>query len=77
MFGFGEAIAVPAAPPKSTVQAALRFVPVRVTPVPPAVGPLVGLIDVRVGDGATNVNALVSEALPLEHATVTFTAPAA
>jgi len=77
VFEFGEAIAVPAAPPKSTVHAALRFAPVNVTFVPPAVGPLGGLSDVNVGGGVMNVNPFVSVALPLEHVTVTFTAPAA
>ena len=42
---------VDARPPKSTVAPLTKPVPVRVTGVPPAKGPLVGAIDVRVGAG--------------------------
>lgn len=38
-----------AVPPKFTADAPLRLVPVTVTDVPPAVGPLEGLTDVTVG----------------------------
>jgi hypothetical protein len=40
---------VAAVPPKVTVAPAAKFVPVIVTPVPPAVGPLLGLTLVTVG----------------------------
>jgi hypothetical protein len=44
--------AVPAVPPNVTVAPEAKFVPVIVTPVPPAAGPLLGLTLVTVG-GAT------------------------
>ncbi len=43
--------AVAAAPPNVTVAPLTKSVPVIVTLVPPAVGPLVGKIDVTVGGG--------------------------
>src|SRR3974377_1682251 len=42
---------VAAAPPKLTVAPATKFVPVRVTTVPPVVGPLLGATLVREGRG--------------------------
>ena len=48
---FGADTAVAAAPPKSTVHAESKFVPVNVTEVPPAVVPLEGETFVRVGGG--------------------------
>jgi hypothetical protein len=69
-------IAVAAALPKVTVSPARKPVPVRVTAVPPDVGPLAGEMLLRVG-GLTKVKALLRLALwPLELVTVTFTAPA-
>jgi hypothetical protein len=41
------------AAPNLTVVAAVKFVPVMVTEVPPDVVPLVGLIELTVGDGVT------------------------
>jgi hypothetical protein len=46
---------VAAVAPKSTAVAPVKFVPVMVTDVPPAAGPLLGLTFVTVG-AATNVN---------------------
>ena len=50
-----SAVIVAAVVPKSTAVAALRFVPVMVTDVPPAVEPLVGETAVTVGGGLTMV----------------------
>jgi hypothetical protein len=44
---------VAAVAPNATVAPLMKFVPVIVTDVPPAVGPDVGLIDVTVGAAAT------------------------
>ena len=46
---------VAAVPPKLTVAPAKKFVPVIVTPVPPAVGPVLGAIEVTVGAGLVPV----------------------
>ena len=69
---------VAAVAPKSTAVAPVKFVPVIVTDVPPAAGPLPGLTFVTVG-AATNVNwsfALVA-LVPPTVVTVTSTVPAA
>jgi hypothetical protein len=69
---------VAAVAPKSTAVAPVKFVPVIVTDVPPAAGPLVGFTFVTVG-AATNVNssfALVA-LVPPTVVTVTSTVPAA
>jgi hypothetical protein len=71
---------VAAVVPKSTAVAPVRFVPVMVTLVPPAVGPEVGLTPVTVGTvaGAANVNlsaVLVAET-SVSVLTVTSTVPA-
>jgi hypothetical protein len=50
---FETALPTPALPPKSTVQPLAKFVPVRVTLVPPAVEPLDGFTFVNVGAAAT------------------------
>src|SRR6266852_638029 len=50
---------VAAAPPNVTVAPVAKFVPVMVTAVPPAVGPLLGLTLLTVGAGATYVNPFV------------------
>ena len=55
---------------------ARKFVPVRVTEVPPAAGPTVGVSEVSVGV-ATKVKALGSVAEPPSVATETSTTPAA
>ena len=44
--------AVAAAPPKLTAVAPVRLLPVIVTEVPPALGPLAGLTEVTVGPAA-------------------------
>jgi hypothetical protein len=59
--------------PTETFETDKRFVPVIVTAVPPATGPLVGLIDVNVGR-SLYVNALVKVALPPLFVTTTFLA---
>src|SRR5438309_2383137 len=67
---------VAAAPPTVTVAPATKPVPVRVTAVPPAVGPLLGAIDISVG-GATYVNPAASVALwPSELVITTAAGPA-
>ena len=48
-----SAVIVPAAPPKLTLVAPARPVPVIVTAVPPSVVPLAGEIPVTAGGGAT------------------------
>ena len=50
-----SAVMVPAWAPKSTAVALARFDPVMVTLVPPAVEPVTGLIEVRVGGGTITV----------------------
>lgn len=67
---------VAAALPKVTVTPARKPVPVRVTSVPPAAGPLPGEMPLRVG-GLRKVKPLARLALwPLLFVTVTLTAPA-
>src|SRR5579862_1774340 len=44
-------VKVEAIPPKSTSEAPVKFVPEMVTEVPPALGPVAGLIPVTVGAG--------------------------
>jgi hypothetical protein len=65
-------------PPKDTVLAAVKLVPVIVTVVPPPVGPEPGLTAVILG-GAAKVNRSADEALdvPPAEVTVMSTAPAA
>jgi len=70
---------VAAVAPKLTVEPKVKKVPVIVTDVPPAVGPLFGLTEVIVAAEAEYVNwsdAPVAE-VPAEFATVTSTIPAA
>ncbi len=74
--------AVAATPPNVTPVAPVRFVPVIVTTVPPAIGPDVGLIDVTVGStggAAVKVNVSPAEVAEVPAGVVTFTstAPAA
>ena len=45
-----------AKPPKTTLVTPVKFVPVMVVEVPPAIGPEVGEIEVTVGAGTTKVN---------------------
>jgi hypothetical protein len=66
---------VAAAPPNVTVAPVAKFVPVRVTAVPPSVDPLLGLTAVTVG-GAKYVNPFVKLPLCPPIVTVTVTAPA-
>ena len=69
--------AVRAEPPNDTVAPAENPVPVTVTEVPPAAGPVFGVTDVTVG-AATYVKQPVHEALCASgFVTVTFTGPAA
>ncbi len=73
------AVTVAALDPKSTVLPAVVVanpVPVMVTVVPPAVEPLVGLIDVIAGGGVTYVYVAAFD-VPPAVVTVTLTAPAA
>jgi hypothetical protein len=73
---FTTATFVAAVLPNVTVAPAKKFVPVIVTAVPPAVGPLFGLTLLTVG-GAIYVNALAKLPLsPLLLVTVTVTTPA-
>jgi hypothetical protein len=59
--GFTTEKVVAAAPPKVTLLAPVKFVPVMVTLFPPATGPELGLTEVTVGNGLTaNVNPLVA-----------------
>ena len=51
-----SAVMVAALVPKSTAVAPERLVPVMVTEVPPPAGPVVGLMEVTVGLGATTVS---------------------
>lgn len=69
-------IVVPAVPPKVTAEVPVRLVPVIVTVVPPAIGPLDGDTDVIVG-ASTKVNPPVLVAVPPAPVKITFTAPAA
>jgi hypothetical protein len=71
-----SAVTVPATVPKSTTDAAVRFVPVIVTAVPPADGPEVGVNDVIVGGDCENVYCVEAVALPPGVVTVRFTEPA-
>ena len=66
---------VAAAPPIVTELVPVRFVPVIVIAVPPAVGPTFGLTDEIVG-GAKYVKPLVSVPWPQGEVTTTFFAPA-
>jgi hypothetical protein len=63
--------------PNDAVQPLAKFVPVSVTTVPPAGGPLVGFTPVNVGVANAKVNAAGSVALPPGQATPTSTTPAA
>src|ERR1700744_2733489 len=67
---------VAAVPPNVTAVAPVKFVPVIMTVVPPAIGPLAGLADVTVGTPAY-VYTPVPVPLPPGVVTTTFTAPAA
>lgn len=66
---------VAAVPPTVTLVVALKLVPVIVTAVPPATGPLDGDTDVIVG-AATNVNPFTSVAEPPAVVSTRFTGPA-
>lgn len=59
--------------PKRTSEASVKFVPMIVTTVPPAVGPVLGLSELTVGSGVTYVNrlTLVGALVPPEVVTVT------
>ena len=69
---------IPAAatPPMVTAVAPVKLVPLIVTPVPPAIGPLTGLIAVTVG-APTWVKSPVPVPVPPGVVTATSTAPAA
>jgi hypothetical protein len=65
---------VAAVPPKVTASVvAVKFVPVMVTVVPPAVGPEAGATVVTVGAGGTNLNPVAFVPEPPESVTVTLT----
>ncbi len=71
---------VAAVEPNLTVDAAVKFVPVMVTDVPPAAGPEVGLIEVTVGTGVVvkvKMSAEEVAEVPVALVTVTFTVPTA
>ena len=69
---------VRAEPPNETVAPAWNALPEIVTPVPPAVGPVVGATPVTAGAGARYVKQLAHEPLCVSgFVTVTVTAPAA
>lgn len=68
---------VAATPPIVTDVAPEKSVPVMVTAVPPAVGPLLGAIPLITGAGTTKVKPLVKVAVWLETVTATVLAPAA
>jgi hypothetical protein len=51
VFAFKTTTLVAAAPPKVTPAPATKFVPVSVMDVPPTVGPVALLIEIRVGAG--------------------------
>lgn len=68
-------IVVPASPPKVTVEVPVKLVPVIVTVVPPAIGPLDGETDVIVG-ASTNVKAESNDADPPAVVIVTAKVPA-
>jgi hypothetical protein len=69
--------AVAVVEPKVTLVVPVRWVPVRVTLVPPVVDPEVGVTDVSVGTGVTNVKAVFFCPLPCVVRTDTVTVPAA
>ena len=71
------AVTVPAVDPKSTAVAPVKLVPLTVTEVPPAAGPLEGLTPLTVGGGVVGelvIGALMAE-VPLGVVTVTSTVP--
>lgn len=68
-------IEVPAVPPKVTAEVSFKLVPVIVTVVPPATGPLDGDTDEMVG-ASTNVKAESADTEPPAVVTVTATVPA-
>ena len=68
-------ITVAAVPPKVTALVPDRLVPVSVTDVPPAVVPLVGVSEDKVG-GSWKVNEVLSDRVPEPLVTATVTAPA-
>jgi hypothetical protein len=59
----------------SVVNVPLKFVPVMVTVVPPLVGPVVGVNEVMVGGGGTNLKSVGAVAGPVTLVTVTGTVP--
>ena len=67
---------VAAVPPNVTVAPAAKFVPVIVTAVPPAVGPLFGLTLLTVGSRNIGKPIAQTSALTARLVTVTVTAPA-
>ncbi len=61
-----SAVIVAASRPKSTAITLLRLVPVMVTEVPPAAGPVVGVIEVTVGAGGGGGGVAVGQAVELK-----------